>query len=170
MPWGASERPVQQGELLFVDLGVGQGGYYGDHARTYSIGEPSPMAERFDAAILAIDAAVTSELRPGVMACDLWSAGLEAAHAHGVEQWFQGYRSPFGKYLGHGLGIEIDEPPFITASARTKLREGMVLAIEPKLIHPEEGGMGHEDLFVITADGAKRLSPAPIGLQVLATA
>lgn len=167
MPWGASERPVQRGELLFVDLGLGRAGYYGDHARTYSIGEPSLMSERFDAAILAIDKAITAELRPGVVASDLWSAGLESAAAHGVEQWFQGYRTPVGKYLGHGLGVEIDEPPFITSKAKTQLREGMVLAIEPKLIHPEHGGMGHEDLFVITSDGARRLSPAPIGLQVL---
>lgn len=167
MPWGASERPVQQGELLFVDLAAGQGGYYSDHARTYSIGEPSPTAERFDAAILAIDAAITAELRPGIAARDVWAAAEDAAAANGVEQWFQGYRTPVGKYLGHGLGVEIDEPPFITAKAGTTLREGMVLAIEPKLIHPEHGGMGHEDLFVLTADGARRLSPAPIGLQVL---
>ena len=70
-------------------------------------------------------------MRPGVPAADVYEAALRVAHDLGVAEWFQGYGAHHGPHIGHGIGLELGEPPVLGPGVSTELREGMVLAIEP---------------------------------------
>jgi Xaa-Pro aminopeptidase len=84
-------------------------------------------------------------------------AAEKAAEVNGVSDYFEGYGDMQGDYIGHGIGIEMDEPPVIDRHCNTVLREGMVLAFEPKIIIPGWGAMSIEDTVAVTCTGYENL-------------
>jgi Xaa-Pro aminopeptidase len=115
------------------------------------------LAER----VRRIEDACLAAIRPGVTAGDVYEAGAEAARAAGVADVFQGFGGVHGPYVGHGIGLELDEPPVLGPGAGERLREGMVLAIEPKLMSPAFGAVNLEDDVVVTAGGCELLGDLP---------
>jgi len=86
----------------------------------------------------------------------LYRASLERAAALGFADVFMGH--PRARYLGHGVGLELDEWPVLAEGWTAPLEPGHVFCVEPKLAFPGEGAVGIEDQYVVTADGAERLS------------
>jgi Xaa-Pro aminopeptidase len=167
VPFGASDRRVARGDLVNIDLGLNLAGYHADMARTYVVGSASETVAALAAKVRAVQDACLSAIRPGVTAGDVYAAGLDVARAAGVEDVFQGYDGTHGPYVGHGIGLELDEPPVLGPGASARLREGMVLAIEPKLISPAFGAVNLEDDVVVTADGCALLSDLPRSVFVI---
>ncbi|NTU59914.1 MAG: aminopeptidase P family protein, partial [Deltaproteobacteria bacterium] len=79
---------------------------------------------------------------------------------------FLGERHKVG-FVGHGIGLEVDEPPFLARGFDAPLEEGMVFALEPKFILEGRGVAGVEDTYVVTATGVERLTPSPQGVEIV---
>jgi Xaa-Pro dipeptidase len=160
-PFGASTRRLERGDLLNIDLGVNVRGYHGDLARTYVLGEPSDEIVRLAGIVRELEDALLAELRPGVSAASVYRRGIWLAQELGVADVFQGHSGTYGPYVGHGIGLELDEPPVFGPRDETTLAAGMVLAVEPKLISPAFGAVNLEDDVVVTADGCELLGSVP---------
>ncbi|MBI2081667.1 MAG: aminopeptidase P family protein [candidate division NC10 bacterium] len=165
---GASFRPIRRGEPILFDLVGACHGYYADMTRTFVLGEPGPEVARAFTAVRTIWEAAGEALRSGLPAGGVFAAAVAAADETGYGEAFM--RSGEGGrlgYVGHGVGLEIDELPFLARGFEMPLEEGMVVAVEPKLVLPEIGVIGLEDTFLIRPNGAEALTTVPRDLTVL---
>jgi len=163
---GASFRRIGRGEPVVFDFVPVRDGYMADFTRTYSIGAlPAALVRAYDAA-LRVQEAATSAARPGAQCRAVWEAALAAADAAGLAASFMGHGAGQVPYVGHGIGIELDELPVLTGSA-LELELGMVFALEPKFVLPGLGAVGIENTWVVTADGVERLTLAPQELTIV---
>lgn len=167
VPFGASRRVLRPGDLVNIDVGLCVGGYHGDMARTYALGEPGEEVRRLAAIVRACEDAAFDAIVPGVPARAPYEAALDVARSSGVEEWFQGHGRYHGPYIGHGVGLELDEPPVLGPGVEMPIEAGMVVTIEPKLIVPGVGAVNFEDDVVVRDDGAEYLSDLPRELFVL---
>lgn len=166
-PYGPTSRAFSPGDLLCCDIGTAVRGYHVDHARTHVLGRPTDRQRRWWEALLEMQARAVEAAVPGNPASDVYDAAHRVARAYGLSEHFMTRALHDVPYVGHGVGVEIDEGPLLTPTNRTPLREGMVLAVEPKLIAPGWGGMTVEDTVVVGARGAEWLTSAGTELQVL---
>ena len=161
MPWGPSTRELEQGDFLVADLALNRAGYHGDVARTYVIGEATADQRRWFERTLSIHEAARNAIEPGVPAERPYLAARDRAEELGVADWLCGYAEMQAPYIGHSIGLEADEEPTLVRGNEAKLRAGMVLTVEPKLIHPDQGTAMVEDDYLVTDDGVERLSTVP---------
>lgn len=157
---GASFKPLRRGEPIVFDFVPVSGGYMADFTRLFVIGRASArLREVYDAA-LAVQAAAVEAARPGAACGAVWEAASATAAGHGLSEYFMGFAAGQVPYVGHGIGIELDELPVLTGS-RSVLEPGMVFALEPKFVLPGIGACGIENTWVVTATGVERLTLAP---------
>ena len=166
-PMGASRRRLRRGDLVNIDLGLNRAGYHGDMARTYAVGELPDGIDRLARACREIQDVAMAAIRPGVTCESVYDAAQAAADRLGVADVFQGYGDLHGPYIGHSIGLELDEPPVLGPGVDTPIEEGMVLAVEPKLISPAFGAVNIEDDVVVTADGYELLGDLPRAVFVI---
>jgi len=163
---GASFRRIGRGEPVVFDFVPVRDGYMADFTRMFSVGPLGPgLLRAFDAA-LRVQEAATAAAGPGVPCRAVWEAARGAAEAAGLGASFMGHGSGQVPYVGHGIGIELDELPVLTGSD-LELEPGMVFALEPKFVLPGVGAIGIENTWLVTADGVRRLTQAPDDLVVV---
>jgi len=148
------DRPIQPGETIIVDCGVTVGGYNSDITRTFSIGPLDEEMTQVYQVVRAANAAGRAKAGPGVPA----EAVDQAARAV-IEE--AGYGEHFIHRTGHGLGLEVHEPPYIVAGNQRILEPGMTFTVEPGIYLPGRGGVRIEDDVVVTSDGAESLTTFP---------
>lgn len=166
LPQGASRRPIRRGDPVVVDLVGNCVGYLSDQTRIFCLGDPQePFAEAHEAA-LAVERAVVEVARPGVPASRLYQTALEAAAGTPFAEHFMGQVQKVS-FVGHGIGLEVDEYPFLARGFDHPLEEGMVFAVEPKFVFAGRGVVGIEDTFWVGAEGVERLTPSPQVLTVV---
>jgi Xaa-Pro aminopeptidase len=155
-------EPIPAGSLVVVDLGAIRDGYASDCTRTFAAaGAPLPEElERAYAVCLEAQLAALARVAPGVEAAEL------DAVARGVIE-SAGLGGAFGHGLGHGVGLDIHERPWVRPNAPGKLEEGMVVTVEPGIYLEGVGGVRIEDLVVVTADAGEVLTRFPKELTVL---
>ncbi len=163
-PYGASRRPIRRGEPVFVDYTGEWGGYIADQTRMLSIGPLSQFWQESYVAMVDVETYVAANARPGMTSGELFSLAEDRARHLGHGEYFMGppeAESPGQKvpFIGHGVGLELDEWPPLQRGTDAVLQAGMVLALEPKLIYPNRGAVGVEDTYVLTEQG---LSPLTI--------
>jgi Xaa-Pro aminopeptidase len=154
---GPSFRPIQRHEPLVVDYVFALNGYYSDHARIFSIGDLPDDLMAAHAAMLEVQDLIKKEVRPGIPCDEIYEMALERTRQLGYEKFFQGADSDRVRFVGHGVGVELDEYPFLASGQKMALQENMTLALEPKLIFPEKGVVGIENTHVVTANGLDQL-------------
>ncbi len=160
-PYGPSRREVRPGDLVVLDIGATYDGYTADESRTYTVGQATAAQEALFEAALAVEEAVLSALRPGIPVAEVYAAA-EAALARGAPPHFPPGRLTLPGFVGHGLGLEIDEPPVLWPREETSIAVGMALAVEVEVNAPADGMMAKvEDTVVIEADGPRLLTQAP---------
>lgn len=151
----ATARCLQRGDLVRLDLCSYYRFYHSDLARTAIVAERgSEEVERAYAALLAGQEAAIAQVRPGVLACDVFAVAVETARREGLPNYQR-------HHCGHGIGLEGYDPPLIAPSDTTVLEEGMVICIELPLYRLGLGGMQVEDTVVVTATGARLLTCSP---------
>lgn len=157
LPVGCNGTVLTEGMSLMVDMGGNFTGYMTDMTRTYAIGSVQELALKAHETSIAIHQAIAAKSRPGVAAKDLYELAAEMANNAGLSDYFMGHRQKAG-FIGHGVGIEINEAPVLAPRSRDILAEGMVFALEPKFVIPGTGALGIENTYVVTADGVEKLT------------
>lgn len=160
LPVGANGTQLKEGSTMMVDLGGNFTGYMTDMTRTYGLGELSELAYKAHQVSCDICHKFEEMAKDGVAACDLYNMATEMAESAGLAQYFMGHKQKAG-FVGHGVGIEINEIPVLAPRSRDILKNGMVIALEPKFVLPEIGAVGIENTYIITKDGVERVTNAP---------
>lgn len=164
-PYGPSRREIRPGDLVVLDIGSTYEGYTADESRTYAVGTPTAAQEALYQVALATEEAVLDALRPGVSVADVYTAA-EAVVARGAPPHFPPGSLTLPGFVGHGLGLEIDEPPVLWTREATPVVVSIVLALEVEVSAPAHGLMAKvEDTVVVEADGPRLLTHAPRLLQ-----
>lgn len=158
-PVGASLKVMRAHEPILVDFGVCYHGYQADQTRMFSIGQmPRKFVDAYNACKVIHDS-VLGEARPGADCERLFMNTLDLAGKLGYED---GYLGPPGlqtRFIGHGIGLELNEFPFLAQGQSYPLEEGMTFAVEPKIVFPGEGSVGLENTVVVTGNGCEILTP-----------
>lgn len=153
-------KKIGRGEPVFIDTGFGCHGYFTDKTRVFSLGELPPAAMTAHSLCLEIQEAVRSQLKPGAIPSKIYESVMnEIVLPRGFEQHFMGFGSNQVPFLGHGIGLAIDEFPVIAGKIHTPLQANMVLALEPKKGVEGIGLVGIENTFRVTENGGERLTP-----------
>lgn len=164
---GAGFGKIRCHEPVLLDYVFAYKGYLSDHTRIFSIGDlPDDLIMAHDA-MIAVHGAITKEARPGANAGKIYSLALELVEEAGYSGNFLGTGGNRIRFVGHGLGLELDEYPFIAAGQDTVLQEGMTIALEPKLIFPGRGVVGIENTHLVTKDGLEQLTLFEENIKVL---
>ena len=160
MPYGPSLRTFEPGDVIVVDVGSTVAGYTSDESRSYVLGPATERQRALFAAALAIHDAVVGALRPGVTGSELYAIA-EAALARRTEPHFPPGSLSLPGFIGHGVGLELDEPPVLWPRDEVYMQAGMVLAIEVEVSAPDPGLMVKlEDTVVVRPDGCELLTRA----------
>lgn len=163
-PYGASSRMVDSGDLIVLDTGSTWHGYTADESRTYVIGHPTQVQEALFAVAANAEETVLGAIRPGMPMAELYGVAKRVVDQGAVPLFPSGSLRLPG-FVGHGVGLELDEPPVLWGRQGGTLREGMVLAIEIEVTAPEKKMMAKmEDTVVVGSDGAELLTHRPRGL------
>jgi Xaa-Pro aminopeptidase len=157
---GPSFRKIRPNEPILLDYVFAWKGYISDHTRIYAIGRPPQELVDAHAHMLDLQEHIKAMAKPGATAGDLYTAALEIAARKGVGEHFMGAGHDRIRFIGHGVGLELDEFPFLASGQETELKEGMVIALEPKLIFPGKGVVGIENTHVVTPGGLEQLTHA----------
>ncbi len=160
-PQGPSLKKLAVAEPISVDLVACINGYVVDMTRMYALGSLPERAWEAWEAVREIYAAMQQEARPGVAPGKLFHRLWDLARARGLQDYFMGQGPDRVGFLAHGVGLELDEFPFLSARFPFPLAENMVLAFEPKFFLPEIGMVGLEDTGVITPAGVEWLTRSP---------
>lgn len=157
---GASEKRLEPGELITLDLGAKVAGYHSDITRTVALGKPSPEMRRvYEAVQEALEVALQG-LKPGRTGKEVDALAREALGRHGLDRYFV-------HSLGHGVGLAVHEGPGLSPYTEEVLEPGMVVTVEPGVYLPGVGGVRIEELVLITEDGIELLSRFPRELSIL---
>jgi len=158
-PVGASRKVIKAHEPIILDLGICYHGYQSDQTRMYSIGEMPRKFINAYSACKEIHDAVLDGVRPGADTETLFSKTLVLAEKLGYKDSYLGPPGLQTRFIGHGIGLELSELPFLAQGQSYPLEEGMVFAVEPKIVFPGEGGVGLENTLVVTRNGYEILTP-----------
>lgn len=160
LPVGADGRTMRPGTAVMVDMCGNFNGYQSDMTRVWSIGPVSDFAVKCHECSRKILRELEKMALPGVPVADLYHKAKEIVEAEGLENHFMGHvqKAPF---IGHGVGIQLNELPVITPRSKDVLAENMVIAIEPKFVVPKVGAVGVENTYRVTPSGLECLTPFP---------
>lgn len=166
LPVGCNGTVIKPGNSVMVDVNGNYTGYMTDMTRTYYVEEIGDLARKAHECSIAICHRLAELGRPGTEAKALYEEAEKMAREAGLHEYFMGHRQKAG-FVGHGVGIEINELPVIAPRSRDILQENNVIALEPKFVIPKTGAVGIENTYVVTPDGLKPLTNTPEGLTSL---
>lgn len=160
LPVGANGTLITPGTTVMVDINGNYNGYMTDMTRVFSLGDIGPLAHRAHQCSIDIHRSLCDMMRPGIEAKALWEKAMEIVEAAGLKAYYMGHRQHAG-FIGHGVGIEINELPVIAPRSRDIIREHNVIALEPKFVIPHVGAVGIENTYIIHADHVECITTAP---------
>lgn len=161
---GSRERKLQKGDLVFVDMGLGVNGYHSDKTMTYMFGKQlSEEVQSIHKQCVKIQNQVAAMLKPGNTPENIYETIMDALSPEFKEN-FMGFGDRTVKFLGHGIGLTVDELPVLAKGFKTPLEENMVFAVEPKKGIDGVGMVGIENTFVVTPAGGRCITGDNPGL------
>lgn len=157
IPIGVDGSLLQPGQSFMVDMGGNFYGYMGDMSRVFSIGRLPEKAYAAHQTCLEIQEAVAEKAKPGVVCEDLYNIAINMVTKAGLADNFMGTTQK-AKFIGHGIGLEINEMPVLAPRMKQELEPGMVFALEPKIVLPGIGPVGIENSWAVTEEGVEKLT------------
>jgi Xaa-Pro dipeptidase len=152
---------IKENEPVLVDYVFVLDGYICDHTRIFSIGDLPDELNKAHTAMLEIQDQVSQQARPGSITGELYDLMIDLASQKGYADVFMGAGERKIRFSGHGVGLELDEYPFLAKGQAMKLEKGMTIALEPKTVIPGKGVVGIENTWVVNDTGLERLSQYP---------
>ena len=159
-PLGANGTLLKEGMAVMIDMAGNYTPYITDMTRVFSVGRLPEEAYRAHQVALEIQAAIKEEIRPGTPCAELYRIAADRVEKAGLTANFMGTRQQ-AKFVGHGIGLQINELPVLTPRSKDALQAGMVFALEPKFVLPGIGAVGVENSFLVTDTGGEQLTCAP---------
>ena len=153
---GAGFRPIQRHEPVIIDYVFALNGYYSDHTRIFSMGAPADELMAAHTAMLDVQALIKKEAKPGVKSGGIYELAIERTSTLGYADYFMGVGDERVRFVGHGIGTELDEYPFLASGQSLELQKNMILAVEPKLVFPGKGVVGIENTHRVTENGLEQ--------------
>lgn len=160
-PAGAGDRRLRPGEPVMVDLGSVLNGYHLDETRMFAIGSMPEKAMQACRAAIEIHDALIAAARPGVTLAAIFDLAVGMADRLGFGDVFLGPPGHRVGFIGHGIGLELVEPPIIARGRKIELETGMVFALEPKMVYENEFAAGIESVFQVTPAGGRLITRVP---------
>ncbi|ABB31951.1 peptidase M24 [Geobacter metallireducens RCH3] len=157
-PYGASTETITPGTPILLDFAGIFKGYLVDMTRIFVIGSLSSELEHAFATSLRIHQYLVENLKPGTICEELFARSLEMAEAAGLGRNYMGAPGENAKFVGHGVGLELDEFPVLAQGFKVPLQAGQTIAIEPKFVIPGQGVIGIENTFAVTSRGGEKLT------------
>ena len=156
-PLGANGTLLEEGTTVMADMSGNYTAYQTDMTRVFSIGKLPDRAYRVHRVALEIQARMERTAKPGVPCAELYRDALAMAGQEGLEDCFMGTRFQ-AKFVGHGVGLEINELPVLTTRSKDILQPGMTFAFEPKFVLAGIGAVGIENTFLVTDSGVEKMT------------
>lgn len=156
-PIGANGTLLKEGMAIMVDMAGNYTDYLTDMTRVYSLGTLPELARRAHQVALDIQSEVEATAKPGVACADLYNRAYARVEKAGLTPYFMGTRLQ-AKFVGHGIGLEINEPPVLTPRSKEVLESTMTFALEPKFVIPDVGAVGIENSFLVIENGVEKLT------------
>lgn len=165
---GSSIKPIMTGEPIIIDFIIARDGYLVDQTRTLSVGSLTDSLQRAYADMVRIQEKLCDIARPGIAWGDIYQQCFDFADELGYKDNFMGFSGAQVSFIGHGIGIEVDEYPFIARGFDDAILEkNMTFAFEPKAVFPGIGAVGIENTWKVTETGITRLTYADEDLVIL---
>ncbi len=155
---GSGFRKIQRHEPVLVDYVFAYNGYLADHARIFSLGRLPVALHDSHRMMLELSSEIEQIAKPSVSAGEIWEHAITFARRYGIADRFMGADDRRIHFVGHGVGLELDEYPFLAKGQTRPLQAGMTLALEPKLVIPGQGVVGIENTYVVAKNGLEPLT------------
>lgn len=162
----------QEGQILGVDIGFAEDGYNTDKTQIFFAGKESAIpakALQAHECCLNIQYELAKRLRPGAIPHELYFHALKMADEAGFAEGFMGLGSNKVAFVGHGIGLQVDEFPVLAKKFEEPVQENMVIALEPKIALPGFGMVGVENTFIVGADKTRCITEPDQDLEPLVT-
>jgi Xaa-Pro dipeptidase len=156
-PIGAAGHVLKSGNSIMIDMCGNFSGYLDDLSRTFSIGKLTDKAYKAHQVSIDIQIYLQEEMKEGAVCEDLYKASLKIADDAGLSDCFMGTTQQ-AKFVGHGVGLVINELPVLTIRSKNILKPNMVIAVEPKFVIKGVGAVGVEDTYLVRKNGSERLT------------
>ena len=158
-PHGAGWKKINKNDIIYIDYTCVVNGYTADATRMFAIGKPAKDITDAHKAALMIQKEIVKAIKPQTNCADIYDKAIELAAKTGFGKHFMGSGCDQVKFIGHGVGLELDEPPVFAKNFNMKIESKMTFAIEPKFVLPD-GAVGIENTYVMEDDGPKVLTHA----------
>lgn len=162
---GASRRKIERNEPVVIDYGGGYNGYITDETRTYVLGELKTDLRNASSLSLDILSFFEANARNGSNARELFEQIQSMVAQQNLSDHFMGFGKNRVSFVGHGIGLTLNELPVIAKNRDEILEQGMVIALEPKFVFPDLGAVGVEADFIVQEDGAVRVTSYSTDVQ-----
>ena len=156
-PIGANGTLLKEGMAVMVDMAGNFTSYLTDMTRVFAVGQLPPLACRAHQVSLDIQAEIKQVARPGFPCAELYQLALDRVEKEGLKDYFMGTVQQ-AKFIGHGIGLQINELPIISPRSPEVLLPNMAFALEPKFVIPAVGAVGIENSFLVTETGIEQLT------------
>lgn len=156
-PIGANGTKLEEGMSVMVDVAGNYMPYMTDMSRVFSIGKLNDLALHAHQVSIDIHNEIARYARPGIACADLYNRAAEIAEKEELSEYFMGWTQK-AKFIGHGVGLQINELPVIAPRSKEALSSGMIIALEPKFVIPGTGAVGIENTYLVNDDGLEKLT------------
>jgi Xaa-Pro aminopeptidase len=157
LPLGAAGNKIEEGQTIMVDMAGNYTPWMTDMTRVFSAGKTSDIAYRAHQVSIDIHNHIMDMAGPGVKCSVLYEIAMERVVEANLEACFMGTMQQ-AKFVGHGVGLEINEPPVLTPRSKEVLEPDIVFALEPKFVIPGTGAVGIENTYVVTEGGIEKIT------------
>lgn len=166
-PFGPSDEVITRDCPVMIDYPGIFNGYIVDMTRIFVLGSlDAELKKAFDIS-LDIQNWLVDNIRPGCICEELYNGAVKIAESAGLGDRFMGFTGEQSKFVGHGVGLELDELPVLARRFRNQILAGHTIAIEPKFVFPERGVVGIENTYAVTAAGCEKLTDFPDNIVYL---
>lgn len=164
LPVGANDSKIREGHAVMIDMNGAFNGYQTDMTRVWARGKLPELALKAHQCSIDILRSLEKMALPGIPVKALYEEAMRIVDTAGLKEFFMGHRSQVG-FIGHGVGIQLNELPVVTARSKDILEKNVTIALEPKFVIPHVGAVGVENTYVVKEEGLENLTVFPEEIQ-----